>query len=73
MTKLIKGLDLREGDIVQIMNYKQYTGRVGQIIGISLYKNPKGREGLLYTIKLSDRDSVTVTANKCKLIKPADY
>ena len=73
MIKLIKGLDLRDGDIVQITRRGPYTGRVGEIIGCKLSVNSVGKTCLQYTIKLSDKKSIGEIGKNLKLIKPADY
>ena len=71
---LIKGLDLRTGDIVQIAKRSsKYNGRVGEILGSKVKTGKDGQEKIHYTIRLSDKEGICFTAESLKLVRPADY
>ena len=65
-------LDYYVGDIVQLKAGRKYGGKVGVIIGIRLFKYQDGEEDLAYTVKLSDRKSVEVSARRINFIRHGD-
>lgn len=69
--ELIKWLDFRIGDTVQIKNRGKYRGRVGIIIGSKLLE-VRGKEIFNYTVKFSDCEGVAFSAPDLILVRPAE-
>lgn len=66
-------LDYSVGDTVQIFGKGESAGAVGVIIGIRVFEYDKdGREDLAYTVRLSDKKSVQVSAGRIRFLRHAD-
>lgn len=65
-------LDYYVGDIVQLKAGGKFAGRTGVIIGIRAVDYDDGTEDLAYTIKLSDRKSVEVSAKRLRFLRHGD-
>lgn len=81
---MIKNLDFREGDTVQVVkrNIKgqtpeqpdsknKYIGRVGKIIGIKLRKY-NHKDVIFYNLKFSDCEGLAFPAFMLEMVKPAE-
>lgn len=68
-----RDLDYLVGDVVQIKaDGKKYAGKMGVIIGIRAVVYDAGNADLAYTIKLSDKKSVEVSAYRLRFLRHGD-
>lgn len=62
----LRGIDLFEGDVVQIKGPGHNAGRVGRIIGVSYFKRS---DDLRFTIMFSDREAKLFSGDRLVLVK----
>lgn len=68
-TQFRRGLDVIEGDIVQIRPPGHNSGRLGVVIGISYYKK---HEDMRYTVKFSDHEAALFSEERLELVRHHD-
>lgn len=66
-----KKIDFHEGDIVQIIRGK-HAGRIAVIIGIYYFRTRKGAHSLSYHLRLSDNESISISAKYLKFVKTGE-
>ena len=72
--EITRAWDYNVGDVVQIRaDGKKYAGKMGVIIGIrAITYDKNGTSDLAYTIKLSDKKSVEVSAYRLRFLRHGD-
>lgn len=66
-------LDFTEGDYVQIVGNGEFAGMTGVIIGTRVFKYDKDdHDDLAYTVRLSDKKSIEVSAGRIRFLRHAD-
>lgn len=65
--------DYSVGDYIQITGNGEAAGKVGQIIGIrNFYYEKDGGADLAYTVKLSDKKSIEISAGRMRFLRHAE-
>lgn len=62
----IRGLDIAEGDIVQVRPPGHNSGRIGKVIGVTYYANKKD---LRITVMFSDKESAMFSGERLDRVR----
>lgn len=68
-TQFIRGLDIVEGDLVQIVaDGKEAAGRLGRVIGVNIRKGNTGRYVFVFRVELSNKECISVRPRRLRLL-----
>lgn len=65
-SSFLRGIDIFEGDVVQIKGQGHDAGRVGKVIGVSYFKKA---DDLRFTVMFSDRESRLFSGDRLALVR----
>lgn len=67
VTSFVRGLDVAEGDVVQVRGPGHHAGRLGVVIGVLFYKN---RDDLRLNVQFSDGTAALFSGERLELVRP---